>query len=412
MLARSPRRTAFTLVELLVVIVILGILIALLVPVIAGAVRTANNAAVTSEITTMANSLAAFKEKYGDYPPSRVILNENGFFPTSSTLPMNSSSITWYANGSFVNLQPDIVETVNGLPTASGTDLTYGQLNQRSLRFLRKFFPRADLRSTGSPFGSSFNTGAGTFYDFNGNGVGDANPILLQGHECLVFFLGGIPNHAGTTLGMSGFANNPVFPFQNEASSTNRTKPFFEFVSDRLIDDDGDGIPGYVDGLAQANEARYYVYFSAYNNNGYDPNDVNFFGEVDYDAGGAPLERAFRVNFGAGSWYSGVTNVVWSPSPNPYTSSLPIPDYGLPSAGSQPAVYQRPTSFQIISAGGDRNYGFGGSYNKNSNASRLELEQPPTGSAFSGNPLYSPTSGGVRGRERDNLTNFATGTLE
>src|SRR5438045_2228392 len=78
------RRVAFTLVELLMVIVIVGILIGLLVPAIAAAVRTARDAAVTAEIQGLVQALTEFKSKYGDYPPSRVVIAENGDYTTAN----------------------------------------------------------------------------------------------------------------------------------------------------------------------------------------------------------------------------------------------------------------------------------------------------------------------------------------
>ena len=76
--SRCGSRGGFTLVELLIVIIVLAILVGLLLPVIAGAVRTARNAAVQAEINQLAQALANFKATYGDYPPSRVLLVENG----------------------------------------------------------------------------------------------------------------------------------------------------------------------------------------------------------------------------------------------------------------------------------------------------------------------------------------------
>src|SRR5579864_3603813 len=90
-------RFGFTLVELLVVILIIAVLIALLVPAIMAAVRTARDAAVASEINNLAQALADFRSKYGDYPPSRIVLSETGFYDTSQTAYNTAlSQVTWY----------------------------------------------------------------------------------------------------------------------------------------------------------------------------------------------------------------------------------------------------------------------------------------------------------------------------
>ncbi len=83
------RRTGFTLIELMVVVVILALLIALLLPAINAAIGRARDATVTAEVNALAQALADFKNQYGEYPPSRIILCENGSYspPTAAMGP-------------------------------------------------------------------------------------------------------------------------------------------------------------------------------------------------------------------------------------------------------------------------------------------------------------------------------------
>src|SRR5271157_5005269 len=249
---RGPR--GFTLVELLAVMLILAFLIALLLPALNGALRTAKNAAVGGEINQLAQALASFKARYGDYPPSRIYLSEDG------------------------NLMP-----ANGSTQIATGDITYAQLGQRSIAAMRKFFPRV-----------TFNLGTATnnWYDFNGDGlqyIGTTNVAqwyVLSGHECLVFFLGGVPMQTATGYGMTGFGKDPTNPFTNNlvglpGYSGNRQAPLFEFVSNRLVLDPSNPsvglglaapqIPGYLDSLGNptptgnlGDPINFYAYFSAY----------------------------------------------------------------------------------------------------------------------------------------------------
>lgn len=70
----SPRpssdRHAFTLVEMLVVLGIIGILIALILPAIMGAQIRARVAAINMEIKQLESALQTYKEQKGEYPPS------------------------------------------------------------------------------------------------------------------------------------------------------------------------------------------------------------------------------------------------------------------------------------------------------------------------------------------------------
>jgi general secretion pathway protein G len=406
---RSLVRGGFTLIELLVVMIIIGVLIALLLPAITGAIRTARKAAVSSEISLLAQALANFKSKYGDYPPSRFLAVESGHYEgyIGDTTPLSTG-------------------TVND-PTSPGTgDIVCGQLAQRSAAYLRKFWPR--VSTTGAP--------AGQWYDFNGNGIQDPAPYVLHGHECLVFFLGGIPSSSDiqglptSTFGLNGFGKDPTNPFSNTIANdprlktggpnamynANRQPPLFEFNAGRLFVDSHTqtavvgvpGFPAYYDSLNSGPPTgsagfNFYAYFSAYGNNGYDPNDVNF---TEADAGGnGPIGLYFSVAYPVnGGGYDA------SLAPNPYTSTLTVTASTTNTAGPPAVAYQNAQSFQIISSGLDGLYGVGGQYVTNSTTSSTQAL--PFDSTTSPTPYIGTTDHTVRIREDDNLTNFKSGSLQ
>ncbi len=404
---RRTRRSGFTLVEILVVIVIIGILSALLLPAISGALKTAKDAAVTADINSLANALASFKEKYGDYPPSRIMLSENGRYDVDGTGPAGAMILS--ANG------------------PSGRDITYAQLAQKSISYLRKFWPRVVISTTGNVW-----TANTQFYDFNGNGEFiTASPgtddndtdnsdgfygTILEGDECLAFFLGGIPLNTGGTgapaqWSMSGFGKLPTNPFSNNLNSStafmyngNRTPPIFEFKNERLVDivntrfPKGNGFPSYTDSLGTG---KPFAYFSGWSG-GYDPNDVNV---AEADASSvSPILRVFRVSFSVRGSTSATTNqLAASAPPNAYSSS--------PPNGLTTTQWEKGQTFQIISAGRDGEYGLGGLYTPTSKSQKLPLDadSPATGVD---NLNLNTTDIEIRQSERDNLTNFASGPLE
>ena len=369
-------RAGFTLIEVLVVVLIIGILIGLLVPAVMAAIRKAHEAQVTAEINNLSTALVNFKTQNTTLPPSRIILVEGGYSTLSAAQ----------------------LATVAGpvSPSGNDTDISIAQLVSRSQQYLSRIWPRVD-----------FINGK---YDFNGNGTIDSGYFILSGSECLTFFLGGVPlNNGNGTFAVTGFSKSPLNPFQNSTQQTNRTVPFYEFVSGRLIDQDGDGFPSYIDPLnTVAGSRRAYAYFFSYGANAYDPNDVNGYGhsfdqsgtasdagdfEVDDNLAGTFTEWGFQVGYPLST---GTSGVAVSPAPNPYLSSASVTTGGAVS-------WINPASYQILCAGQDGFWGPGGTY---------------TSSGSGGNNLPIPASNppntnGLtnRVRENDNLTNFSGGRL-
>ena len=72
----SLRQRAFTLIELLLVLVILGILAAIVVPKFAGRTEQARLTAAQSQISTFGTALDAFEVDMGYYPKGKSGLND------------------------------------------------------------------------------------------------------------------------------------------------------------------------------------------------------------------------------------------------------------------------------------------------------------------------------------------------
>jgi prepilin-type N-terminal cleavage/methylation domain-containing protein len=87
-------RPAFTLVELLVVITIIGILVSLITVAAIGALRTARQAAIKTEVEEINGAFETYKDKNGSYPPNLVIDDESPpATPEPATAPIVESQV-------------------------------------------------------------------------------------------------------------------------------------------------------------------------------------------------------------------------------------------------------------------------------------------------------------------------------
>jgi prepilin-type N-terminal cleavage/methylation domain-containing protein len=79
----SARRTGFTLVELLVVIVILAMLASLVTVAASRAITAARNAAIKAEIDMLHMAIMTYKNEYGSFPPCSDVLPPPIQFPAA-----------------------------------------------------------------------------------------------------------------------------------------------------------------------------------------------------------------------------------------------------------------------------------------------------------------------------------------
>jgi prepilin-type N-terminal cleavage/methylation domain-containing protein len=187
--AQRVQSGAFTLVELLVVIAIIAILVGLTA---AGVMRVLNKIPeikTRHEIAQMDQGIQSFMSDYGlQYPPpSFLYLSEDG---THYQTMMSSGTATQQLAA------------------------------KQTVAFLQQWL------------GKNFNISGK--YDWNGNGKIDP-PYILEGEQCLVFYLGGIPAYAPTgNIAMTGFSPNISHPDQPATPGSTRKGPYVNFQTIRL----------------------------------------------------------------------------------------------------------------------------------------------------------------------------------
>jgi prepilin-type N-terminal cleavage/methylation domain-containing protein len=238
--SHREKRSAFTLVELMVVILIIAILVSLLASAVMKALGKIPEVQTSTEIAEMSAALQVFMSDYGlsDPPPSTLILNE-------------------------------------AAPLASPSG-----------PFLQKVF--------GKNLGPT---------DWNGDGA-ISGIWPLQGQQCLTFYLGGIPSNPlnpltpGAQPGGLGFSTNNMKPSMGSMAIDyqpanpaglppgvgmgKRKGPYFNFVTSRLVPVQATGgffmylDPWQVKTSLNGVGPMPYVYFSSNGiNNGYNYTDCS-----------------------------------------------------------------------------------------------------------------------------------------
>jgi prepilin-type N-terminal cleavage/methylation domain-containing protein len=312
-LARNPRsrRGGFTLIELLVVLGIILILVSLTATAVMKFMLKGPELRARNDISGLANAVQTFQSDFKvDYLPSRIRLREDLAYDLGNANP----AIRQYESDSF--------------------------------QYLKRLWPRLA--------GTNHNGTVGV--DWNGDGVISANAFVdLEGDQCLVFFLGGIPINNGGQLGVQGFSADPTDPSIAPVPGTPRKGPYYDgFQSRRLVDRTvtpnfpGIGFWSYKD----AYEKNVYAYFSSYKGqNGY----IRYMGQAFWDP-------VIKNNTGSDCSTLGVSPYADQPGVN--------------------ARFLNPNSFQIICAGRDGVFGRGSfaAWSLNDGASTWS---PPTAGATS-----------------------------
>jgi general secretion pathway protein G len=259
---RRERRAGFTLIELLIVITIIGILMSLLAVAVMRILLKGPEVQTGVEIGQLATAIETFKSRYNvQFIPSKITLDETGA----------------YTNGA------------GGVATA---------LDTFSKQYLRKLWPRINFAGI----------------DWNGNGT-TTDIVTLEGEECLVFFLGGIPASSGGLFTTTGFSNDPTNP-ANPSSTVTRQPNFYEFKAARLVDLRSTGFLSYTDAYLTNMP---FLYFSSYT---------------------------------AGNDYN--------TSPTDCPSYATVAPYQDPTSTATTLRFLNPKGYQILSAGRDGVFGAGG----------------------------------------------------
>jgi general secretion pathway protein G len=322
---RHRRRNGFTLIELLVVIAIIGILVGLTTAAVVQYLNKIPVVNTTSDIRQLASALENFKTKFGFYPPSRIRL---------------CRTLAQYTNAQ-----------------------KQGSLDQVSLAYTNAMFPRISWAN-----GIDWSNGLQPAFQ----------QVVLEGDQCLVFFLGGIPNVSPP--GCQGFSTDPLHPANPKTvQQSTRIGPFFEFPdSTRMI---------------QAHSS--------------DANNPNaFFSYADAYGGRMPYAylSSGKTAGGYNMFYSDPT---YPPLRGKSDCNLlgvwPYAEFMATSTGDQrPPRYLNPNSFQIISAGKDLKYGTGTPIQNMTATAIITLPVSPLWS------LGNPTAmGALNNYYQDDQSNFS-----
>jgi prepilin-type N-terminal cleavage/methylation domain-containing protein len=336
---RRGGRPAFTLVELLVVIAIIAVLVALTAAAVFGVIGRGTETRTKIELDQLTAAVNAAKLDYGvKYLPSRIVLRRDNNYNTS--------------------------------------DLVYGVEHARTIKFLQQMFPKIDLTPMDPKLLPPGVTTPGIGIDWSNEGLpvkmyvgGDDSKgnYVLYGDQALVFFLGGIPSKAVETKGCNGFSTNPRNP-ADLTPGTTRKGPYYDFASTRLLRSATNNFFRYMDlwNDPTSTAAMPYLYFSTYGS------------DNSYHVASLPKDPT-------GDCPPGLKDLLGKP-----LVVTPYYEAPLPPLTPPPGRFTNPSSFQIISAGKDGEFGPGGFWDPSKGSKNVKGQTLDDQANFGGATLGAP----------------------
>jgi prepilin-type N-terminal cleavage/methylation domain-containing protein len=310
-LRRDSRRGrgGFTLIELLVVMAIIAVLVSLTAAAVLKFLAKGPEIQNRTDIGQLDTALASARTEFGltgDFP-SFLVLREDGIY-----------------------------DTVNN------------PAHRQTVKLLKKMFGnRFDVRRP---------------RDWNADTQITQGDIVLEGHHCLVFFLGGIPTPPGTTEGCTGFNSDNTQPEAASPSGVPRRGPWFNFQAKRLVRDTN----------------GFYYYTDAY-------------GKPPTDASGNPLAAFPKgVPYAYFAARTGNNDYFFVAGPPPQHDCPSLASLGLVNGPylDRANRFINPNGHQIISAGPDTLFGPGGPWDPTAGSGQGPGADDMAN--FSGAPLGSP----------------------
>lgn len=298
LLKSRARNSAFTLVELMIVIAIIGILASLAAVGVMKALERGKSVSARLEISQLEAGISAAKTDLGNVEvlPSILKLYRSKSAFESAANAVNTTTLQPLdplAKSSWMFLTKAFGKTISGESDGTSADVL-------------EWFGADRNSTTGVLTGSSY---------WPGN---TANPVTLQGMEVLVFLLAGIPayDNAANKVTFQGFSSARLNPCEVKPNSNLKRKgPYYEFDTARIgwtkLNNYSAGVYAYKNPFD-----GYYAYFAS--------PDYKTFSTTPLVFNGISL-YPFRTGTGL----------------NPYIN---------------------PKTFQIISQGKDQTFGAGGTY--------------------------------------------------